>query len=443
MRLDDTKLAVRFRRPKGGDGAVGVSTNRSIRLLRAVRPRSEMVFDANEGGQMKRRYLFGLGLLSATVVVAASLPAFAGTGAQRAASNNPLLSVRWSNGPVAPFDGTRFGGAFVKSLNRVYFLGFRTDNDLTDGSVWYLDTTNSTYTDTTVDMPIPISNYAPVQLVDSHGPGIYTFGGRTATGQIIKSVQVYYPADNMAKIINTDPYPGTTPSACIALPAMGAIGLGNKAYVLGGMSFSTSVPACVDDNSAQTWIFDPMAPAGSRWTAGPDLNVARGYITPAVLNGRIYAIGGDENSVGTLFAQVTVEAWKPGTIGWNDAAVADLPEACDESAAFALAGGPIPPSIVLASCGQWPNGNGDTNVYDATSNTWALSGQIHTVVRNEAGTVIKLGTKNKMYILGGYIAPNFTTPTNISEVGSAGAARADAALHGRAVRTSTVKVPNN
>ena len=98
------------------------------------------------------------------------------------------------------------------------------------------DTTTSTYTDTGVDMPIPISNYSPIVLTDAHGQGIYTFGGRDANGQILKTTQVYYPADNMAKIVTSDPYPGTTPSACIALPAMGAIGLGNKGYVLGGAS---------------------------------------------------------------------------------------------------------------------------------------------------------------------------------------------------------------
>ena len=90
---------------------------------------------------------------------------------------------------------------------------------------------------------------------------------------------------------------------------MGAIGLGNKGYVLGGASFSTSVPPCVDDQSAQTWIFDPMGAAGARWQQGPSLNVARGYITPAISGGRIYAIGGDVNQAGTLGAYLAISAY--------------------------------------------------------------------------------------------------------------------------------------
>jgi hypothetical protein len=401
-----------------------------------------MVPDASEEVRLKRRYVLGFGLVAAAVLVAGSMPAFAARGHRSAHQRGPDFSVTWVNGPTAPFDATRFDGAVVGT--KVYFLGFRTDNDATDGSVWYFDMTTSTYTDTGVDMPIPISNYSPIVLTDAHGQGLYTFGGRDATGQIIKATQVYYPADNMAKIVTTDPYPGTTPAACIALPAMGAIGLGNKAYVLGGMSFSTSVPPCVDDQSAQTWIFDPMRAAGARWQQGPDLNHARGYITPTVSNGFIYAIGGDINSAGTLIAQKTVEAWKPGTAAWNDSAVADLPVACDESQAFTQTASQAAGDIVLATCGQWPNGTGDTLWYDKSANSWSRAGTVLLTVRNEAGAFIKVaGGQQRMYILGGYDSTNsFTTPTNVSEIGKPGALRGDAARHGRAV-ASAAHVPTN
>src|SRR4029077_4919549 len=103
-----------------------------------------------------------------------------------------------------------------------------------------------TYVDTGVDMPIPISNYEISALRDAHGLGLYVFGGRDNNGDIIKAVQVYYPSDNTTRLLTHDPWPGTTPSACVSLPGMGVATYKNHAFVIGGMSFSTSVPPCVD-----------------------------------------------------------------------------------------------------------------------------------------------------------------------------------------------------
>ena len=351
---------------------------------------------------MKQRYMFALGLVVAVGLLISSVPASATT--RRAASPKvPDVSVSWSSGTPVPFGATRWDGEYVASLNRVYFLGFRAaDGVSTDGSVWYYDVATDTYVDTGRDMRVPVSNYQISALTDSHGLGLYIFGGRDSTGAIITTVQTYYPSVNKAVVVTSDPWPGTTPSACVSLPAMGVATLGNKAYVLGGASFSSSVPPCVDDNSAQTWIFDPAAPAGAKWTAGPNLNVARGYITPAVLQGRIYAIGGDTNVAGTLFATPTVEAWKPPAGGWNDAAIADLPVPCDESQAFTPGNGPLKKGITLAGCGQWPLALGDTYFYAATLNSWSLVGSLIEARRNQAGALFSIGGSLKLYVSGGY-----------------------------------------
>ena len=76
----------------------------------------------------------------------------------------------------------------------------------------------------------------------------------------------------------------------------------------------------------------------------------------------------------------------------------------------------------MASCGQWPNGNGHTNVYDPVANSWSPGGAIKDVVRNEAGEMIKVAGKPRMFILGGYDeASTFLNPVNVSEIGKAGA----------------------
>jgi hypothetical protein len=338
---------------------------------------------------MRKTYWRAITLLVVGAVALAAAPAFATT-------------VFFGRGPSSPFLGTRFDGELYAATKRIYFLGFRNNFDATDGSVWYFDVASKTYTDTGVDMPVPISNYGIAALNDPTGLGFYVFGGRDANASIVTTVQAYYPATNTTAVFGSDPWPGTTPSGCVSLPAMGVAVVGNKGIVMGGASFSAN--GCIDDNSAQTWIFDPMAPAGSRWTQGANLNAARGYITPAVLGNKVYAIGGDVNSAGQLFAQQTVESSVGGA--WDDAGVADLPEPCDESQAFGFTAGPLANTVILAGCGQWPGALPDVLQHDSVGNTWATVGAINDNRRNHAGSWLGAAGASAMYILGGYGEPS-------------------------------------
>lgn len=363
-----------------------------------------------------RRGSITAGLLAGLALMAVALPASATTTPP--STKPPLASVDWSFRHRSPMAATRFDGEYVEALNRIYFLGFRTTGDATDGSVFYYDVASQTYHDTGVDMPTPISNYGIAALTDRDGLlGLYIFGGRDANAVIVDTTQVYYPDTNTAAIVTSDPWPGTTPSQCVSLPAMGVATLDNRAYVLGGLSFSAN--GCLDDQSAQTWIFDATATAGSRWSQGPDLNVARGYITAAVLNGRIYAIGGDTNDAGSLIPQPTVEGWQPPSGGWLDTAIRDLPFPCDESQAFAFQEGPLAGGIVLAYCGQWPNALPTTLMLDTLRNTWSQVGAVNNNRRNAAGAFIP--ANQRMFILGGYGEPSsFIDPIRTAEVGKPG-----------------------
>jgi Kelch motif protein len=365
---------------------------------------------------MKQRHLFALGLLVVAGLLVSSVPALAAPHLSPAV---PDASVLWKVGPSLPFAATRWDGAYVSRLNRVYFLGFRAADATTDGSVWYYDVATGTYVDTGVVMQVPVSNYQIAELRDAHGIGLYIFGGRDGLGNLVDTVQAFYPGSNRTVIVSSDPWPGRTPSGCVSLPASGVATLANKAYVLGGLSFVAN--GCLDEQSAQTWAFDPLAPAGSQWTQGPDLSVARGYITPAVLGGKIYAIGGDINVAGTPTPIATVEAWQPPAGGWNDSAIADLPVPCDESQAFPSTNGPLKRGIVLATCGQWPNALPDTYFYDERTNGWSDIGAVNETRRNEAGALIPGGSPLQMLILGGYAADGLTALSS-TEVGSGGRA---------------------
>jgi hypothetical protein len=354
---------------------------------------------------MRRAPWRAITLLVVAAVALAAAPALAAT-------------IFFRFGPPSPFAGTRFDGELDAATKRVYFLGFRTFGDATDGSVWYYDTSSKSYTDTGVDMPVPVSNYGIAALNDPTGLGFYIFGGRDANASIVTTVQAYYPATNTTAVFDSDPWPGTTPAGCVSLPAMGVAAVGNKAVVMGGASFLAN--GCADDNSAQTWIFDPMAPAGSRWTQGSNLNLARGYITPAIIGNTVYAIGGDVNIGGSLFPQQAVEASAGGEGPWDDAGVADLPQPCDESQAFGFTGGPLANTVVLAGCGQWPGAVPDVLLYDAAANGWSIVGRISDNRRNHAGAWLGATGNSAMYILGGYgEASSFIDPIQTSEIGPA------------------------
>jgi Kelch motif len=343
-------------------------------------------------------------------------------GAALAGGASPAASVKFKSGAEAPFGGTRFDGAVVDG--KVYFLGFRIVDNTTDGSIWTYDIKTKKYTDTKVDMPVPVSNYTIAVLKDNTGTGLYVFGGRDNDGASINTVQVFYPKTGKASVLKTDPFPGKTPSDCIAIPSTGVAVVGNKAYVLGGMSFSTSVPPCVDDVSKQTWSFDPMAKAKKKWKAGPALKTARGYITPAVIGTTIYAIGGDTNDAGTLNASPKVESWKVGAAKWSPETdmpvVGDLGIAgCDESQGFGFASGPLANTVTVAGCGQWPNALPDVLQYDVKKGKWSTVGALVEARRNQAGANIGSDSKPQLMLLGGYNSDGSLVLTT-SEIGTAG-----------------------
>ncbi len=324
------------------------------------------------------------------------------------------IFVSWRLGPSSPFAFTRFDGETVSEADipgfgttRTFFLGGRQADDSTSGEVWSFDGT--TYTDTGTAMSVPVSNYEIAKLTNGSGTVLlYIFGGRTGAGTVVRTVQTYNPMTNTAATLPAaDDYPGKTPSGCIALPAQGMAVVGNKAYVMGGIASTTWCAQA--ELTRQTWIFDPTAPSGSRWTKGPNLKTARGYITPAVVGTVVYAIGGDIWSEdGTLLIAVAnVEAFKTQatTLKWRNKA--SLPQPCDESQAFGFKSGDLAKKVVLAGCGQWPAALANSYIYDTLTDTWTETDALNEARRNQAGALSPL-SKKTMYVVGGYGADGVT-----------------------------------
>jgi hypothetical protein len=332
-------------------------------------------------------------------------------GAPAQAAQDPEWGGSWQDGPATTFPQafSRFDGAYDPVTGLVYFLGGRLADNETDGSIWTFDPATGAYADTGVDMPTPISNYTINVLTDATGTGFYTLGGRPAAGGITHGVQVYYPATNMAvQLPPADDFPGDATHSCTS--ALNAV-VDNRVWVAGGFNAS--------DNSEQTWVFDPVAVSGSRWTRvlSADLAQARAYIMGAVVDGTIYAVGGafyDATSTicGQLLCNVTtVETLDPSAPTPTWTALAPLPEECSSSRAWAFDsdslyedptdGTPLAGKII-SGCGWWPNALPTAYAYTVATNSWEAFPSFGTARRDTAGEFLPLATAPALWVWGGY-----------------------------------------
>jgi uncharacterized repeat protein (TIGR01451 family) len=261
----------------------------------------------------------------------------------------------------------RFTGVYYPDNDRVYFLGGRCENNSTSGAVFYFNLATRTYATAGVTMPTPVSNYQVVLVNNDgrgHGPGLYIVGGRTGTGGQTSAVQVYYPQDNTVATIATDPYPASPANS----PG-GVVVVNEKIYVFGGFDGTNM--------SSTTYIYDPLAPAGSRWTTTAcNLPSARSYIAVATIGDLIYAIGGDEFAGGSLIPLNDTVVLDTANLGacWQDSAMADLPSADGDATATYVPDGFLGGTAggIYVVGGFWPSPGPYRWVfrYDVASDTW-------------------------------------------------------------------------
>jgi hypothetical protein len=342
------------------------------------------------------------------------------------AAEGPEWGGTWQSGPTTGFNLTRLDGAYSPGTGLVYFLGGRLDT-ATLGDVWSFNPATNAYTDTGVDLVTPISNYTANVLTDSTGEGLYVFCGRNAAGGQNLSVQVYYPASNTAvQLPAADNFPGSL--TCTS--ALNVV-VGNKVYVAGGLD-----TAIAPYNATQTWVFDPMAASGSRWTrlVSADLAQGRAYAMGAAVDGKVYAIGGAfYDPASTICGQAlcnvtTVQVLDPAaaTPTWTN--LAPLPEECSSSRAWGFDSAslyqdptdstPLAGKIV-SGCGWWATENERVYAYTVATNSWEVFPSFQIARRDMAGEFLPLTGSPAFWIWGGRSGSD-VTPANSSEYYSLG-----------------------
>jgi hypothetical protein len=321
----------------------------------------------------------------------------------------------WQNGPPTTFPQafSRFDGAYDPVAGLVYFLGGRLADNNTDGSIWTFNPAAGIYADTGLDMPVPISNYTVNVLTDTTGVAYYTFCGRDSAGLQTFAVQGYRPA--LASTFQQDPannYPGDATHTCSG--GLNAV-VNNKAYIAGGFNST--------DNNNQTWVFDPMAPSGGRWTrlTSADLPQGMAYITSAVVDGKIYAIGGAYwDGVSALINVDTVLVLDPAAATPTWTPLASLPEVCSSSRAWGFDTGSlyVDPSDmtplagkIIAGCGVWSTAIQAVYAYTVATNTWEAFPPFLTARRDTAGEFLPLASAPALWVWGGYDGTSVNTTT--------------------------------
>ncbi len=326
-----------------------------------------------------------------------------------AGATEPDWGGAWTDAGPTSFQLTRFDGGYDPVSGLVYFMGGRlpsTATPDTDGSVWSFNPATGIYTDTGVDLPTPVSNYTMNLLQDGSGTwGFYIFGGRPTGGGVTDVVQVFYPAGGtVAQLPGADDYPGSL-TCSSGLSAVHD----NKVYVTGGFD-----PGVSPFHPDETWVFDPTAASGSRWSqiATATLSQPRAYINSAVVDGKIYALGGAYFDGAALINVTRTEVLDTSspTPTWSDAAVAELPEECSSSRAFGFDAGslyqdpvdstPLASKIIMA-CGWWADENNHVLAYDTVANTWENFPYLITDRRDEAGELVPASSPPAIWLWGG------------------------------------------
>jgi N-acetylneuraminic acid mutarotase len=211
------------------------------------------------------------------------------------------------------------------------------------------------------------------------GNKIYAIGGSQAQYTSLAKVEVYYPDldkwEARADMPFTDYY-------------FASAVVNNKIYVIGGTPDGAT-------GVLNIWEYDPTQDPSAQngWIQKADIPTQRGAATAAVVDGKIYLIGGYVPSTGSNYA--TNEMYDPTTNSWQAKQPMPTPRGFINSAVL---NGKI---YVIA--GGYPTATKKLEVYDPVQNSWMPKKDLN-VARVNARAAVYGG---KIYVFAGY--PNITS----------------------------------
>jgi len=192
------------------------------------------------------------------------VPPAVGTQGATVTRSDPWVAL-----PACPVGVSRPAGAVVG--DRFYVVGGEESGGIRTGYAQEYDPVTNTWDNSNAHMPTPSSNLCAAVI----GTDIYIPGGYTGS-VYLNTLQVYHTTTNTWETVATDPLPvGLSGPACASHSG--------KVYVFGGSAAGTYVDT--------TYVYDPAAAAGSRWTTGAAAPVAGAYGDAISAGGYLFYAG--------------------------------------------------------------------------------------------------------------------------------------------------------
>ncbi len=165
----------------------------------------------------------------------------------------------------------------------------------------------------------------------------------------------------------------------------------DKIYVIGGVSSETSFL-----NGKPISAVEEYDPATDTWTRKADMLASRGYVDPSppVVDGKIYLIGGGKSGL------ARVDIYDPATDTWSRGA--DMPTPRNNVATAAWDGKIYAFGGLTGTLGSSASTVNVTQVYDPNTDTWTNAAPMPRGVWGHSANVVD----DKIYVIGGAAATN-------------------------------------
>ena len=278
---------------------------------------------------------------------------------------------------------TARGGLGVAVVNgKIYAIGGLSD-DLPVNNIEEYDPVTNQWTAKT---PMPTARSGVAIAV--YNNKIYVIGGTVGKGYIGNN-EVYDPATNTWETKASMPTPRTDLTASI---------VNDKIYLIGGKKYSSTSPYFTETNVNE--VYDP---ANDSWsTKTPIPTAVYGYAS-AVINGKIYIIGGSKSTtlLGSSIFVNSNQVYNPQTDKWSLAA--NLPDVATYGAAASTQGFMGPSRLYFIGGYFLSIFSGKTQVYNPDNNSWSTGASMPTP-RAYLGVAV---VNDVLYAIGGFDGTNW------------------------------------
>jgi len=306
------------------------------------------------------------------------LPAFSLPHAQAQASQN---QNSWTS--LAPLPTARGELGVAVADGNIYAIGGFDGNSQLNVNEEYNPSTNEWATKS--PMPTARSSFA----IAVYNNKIYCIGGTVGSNEYVGNNEAYDPLTDTWQTEASMPTPRADLSASV---------VNGKIYLIGGEVYSNT-----GLNYVETDVNEVYNPATNSWSTAASLPSAVYGYSSAVIDGKIYIIGGSKSSAtaGTNIFVNSNQVYNPQTNSWSLGA--NLPSSVTYGAAAATEGF-MAPSLLYLMGGFFVSSFISTvQVYDAGNNSWETGASMPTA-RAYLGVAV---LNDVLYAIGGFDGVNW------------------------------------